>query len=165
MKRTLAHRLVPLLLAAGLALAPAHGAESRYGLAADNHILAQKIVNGLVATHPELLTAGMHCVPPDGAAQTIIASTLNVIGKRSDPPDVEVGARGETIISPNLKIPKLGIMLPLRDQRGREIGALALAFKYRAGEDQVKYLAEATAIRDQVARQIPALAALFTVVH
>jgi hypothetical protein len=97
-------------------------------------------------------------VPPGGDRQSIIASTLNVIGKPSDPEDI---LRGSTTISPNLKVPKLGIMLPLRDQAGKEIGSLGLAFKYQAGKDQVKYLAEATAIRDRVAQQIPTLASLF----
>jgi hypothetical protein len=138
------------------------GAEApKYGLAADNKIFAQALVTKIMAANPTLLTAGMHCVPPGGDAQKIIASTLNVIGKPSDPPDVEVGAQGFTHLNPNLKIPKLGVMLPLHDKSGKIIGALALAFKYREGEDQVKYLAEATAIRDRVATEIPRLADLF----
>ncbi len=139
-------------------------ADNKYGLAVDNRIRAQALVAEIMAANPELLTAGMHCVPPGGQAQTIIASTLNVIGKPSDPPDVDVGTHGETIISPNLKIPKLGIMLPLRDRAGKEIGALALAFKFPAGADQVACFAKAVAIRDQVAKKIPALGDLFTVV-
>jgi hypothetical protein len=136
-------------------------AADKYGLAADNKIYAQTLIKQIMAANPDLFSAGMHCVPPGGDAQAIIASTLNVIGKRSDPPDVEVGTQDETIISPNLKVPKLGIMMPLHDRSGKEIGAFALAFKYHAGEDQVKFLAAATAIRDRVAQQIPALAALF----
>ena len=113
---------------------------------------------GMAAITDGLLTAGMHCVPPGAEKQSIIASTLNVIGKPSDPEDI---LRGGTTIAPNLKVPKLGIMLPLHDQTGKEIGSLGLAFKYQAGEDQVKYLAQATAIRDRVAQQIPTLASLF----
>lgn len=133
-------------------------ADTKFGLAADNRVRAQELVREIMAANPGLLTAGMHCVPPDGGKQTIIASTLNVIGKPSDPEDI---LRGSTTISPNLKVPKLGIMLPLRDRTGKEIGSLGLAFKYQAGEDQVKYLAEATAIRDRVAQHIPTLASLF----
>jgi hypothetical protein len=140
----------------------ARGADAaKFGLAADNRIFAQVLVKKIMADNPTLLTAGMHCVPPGGGAQKIIASTLNVIGKPSDPEDVEVGAQGFTHLNPNLKVPKLGVMLPLHDRAGRIIGALALAFNYRAGEDQVKYFADATAIRDRVAREIPALADLF----
>jgi hypothetical protein len=52
-------------------------------------------------------------------------------------------------------------MLPLHDRAGKEIGSLALQFKYPAGADQVKCFATATAIRDQLAERIPALADLF----
>ncbi len=135
----------------------------KYGLAADNRTFAQGLVTKIMAANPMLVTAGMHCVPPGGDRSRIIASTLNVIGKPSDPEDLDVGAKGFTTISPNLKVPKLGIMLPLHDRAGKIIGALALAFNYRAGEDQVKYFAEATAIRDRVAQEISDLAALFVV--
>jgi hypothetical protein len=130
----------------------------KYGLAADNHIYAQKLVTEIMAANPGLVAAGLHCVPPGGDKQVIIASTLNVIGKPSDPEDV---LHGGTTIVPSPKAPKLGVMLPLHDGTGREIGSLALQFKYQSGEDQVKYLAAATAIRDHVAQRIPALADLF----
>ncbi len=133
----------------------------KYGLAADNKIFAQALVNQIMAANPALLTAGMHCVPPGGDRQQIIASTLNVIGKPSDPEDVDVGVKGFTTLSPNLKVPKLGIMLPLHDRAGKIIGALALAFKYREGEEQLKFFVEATAIRDRMAKEIPTLADLF----
>jgi hypothetical protein len=143
----------------------ARGADAaKFGLAADNRIFAQTLVKKIMADNPTLLTAGMHCVPPAGDRQQIIASTLNVIGKPSDPEDVEVGAQGFTHLNPNLKVPKLGVMLPLHNRAGKIVGALALAFKYREGEDQVKYFAEATAIRDCVAQEIPALADLFALV-
>jgi hypothetical protein len=148
-----------VILTLGCTALPA--ADSKYGLAADNRIRAQALVAEIMAANPELLTAGMHCVPPGGQAQAIIASTLNVIGKPSDPEDI---LHGSTIIVPNLKVPKLGIMLPLHDSAGKEIGSLALQFKFQPGQDQVKYLAQATAIRDQVAKKIPALGDLFTVV-
>ena len=112
----------------------------------------------IMAAHPDLVAAGLHCVPAGGDKQAIIASTLDVIGKPSDPEDILHGA---TTIAPSHKAPKLGIMLPLLDHAGKEIGSLALQFKYQSGEDQVKYLAEATAIRDHVAQRIPALGDLF----
>ena len=130
----------------------------KYVHAADNRILAQQLVNEIMAANPGLLAAGFHCVAPGQEKQGIIASTLDVIGKPSDPEDV---LHGGTTIMPSSKAPKLGIMLPLHDRAGREIGSLALQFKYQAGEDQVKYLAAATAIREHVAKGIPALADLF----
>ena len=150
--------LIPLALILGLPLGRAAGP---YGSAAANKRYAQVLVTQMLAANPDLLTVGFHCVPPGSQTQTIVASTLNVIGKPSDPPDVGVGAHGETIISPNLKVPKLGIMLPLHDRTGKRIGALALAFKFRAGDDQVAVLARATALRDALAQKIPGLDELF----
>lgn len=151
----------PFLLLAALALGPAAlwSAEApNYGLAAGNHIYAQQLVREIMAANPALLGAGLHCVPPGGVRQAIIASTLNVIGKPSDPEDV---LHGGTTLMPSPKGPKLGIILPLHDRTGKEIGSLALQFKYPAGADPVKCLATALAIRDQVAARIPALAGLF----
>ncbi len=152
-------RTITLLAALALAGGNLRAAEDHYGLAADNKIMAQRLVNEIMASHPGLVAAGMHCVPPGGQAQAIIASTLNVIGKPSDPEDI---LHGTTVIAPSRKAPKLGIMLPLHDRGGREIGSLALQFKYSPGDDQVQYFAEATAIRESVARKIPDLASLFS---
>jgi hypothetical protein len=149
-----------LLAALALGLAALRSAEApKYGLAAGNHIYAQQLVREIMAANPDLLAAGLHCVPPGGDRQAIIASTLNVIGKPSDPEDV---LHGGTTIMPSPKGPKLGVMLPLHDRTGKEIGSLALQFKYPAAADQVKCFATATAIRDQIATRIPALAGLFT---
>lgn len=150
----LATGMIALFGGVGLGAADA----PKYTLAADNHIYAQQLVAGIMGANPGLVAAGLHCVPPGGGKQAIVASTLDVIGKPSDPEDVLHGA---TTIAPSAKAPKLGIMLPLHDRTGKEIGSLALQFKFQTGEDQVKYLAEATAIRDHVARQIPGLADLF----
>src|SRR5437868_6035481 len=96
--------LISLCLALSLGLTGLRAADSKYGLAADNHIRAQQLVNAIMSSNPGLVSVGMHCTAPGGTRQTIVASTLNVIGKPSDPPDIDVGTRGETIISPNLKI-------------------------------------------------------------
>lgn len=136
----------------------------KYGLAADNRIFAQELVNRLTVQNPKLITAGMHCLAPGGSVQTIVASTLNVIGKASDPNDVDVGQQGFTLISPNPKKSKIGVMMPLHDRSGKLVGALALAFKYRDGDDEVKFLADAVAIRDRVAQDIADLPALFVAV-
>jgi len=130
----------------------------KYGLAADNHIFAQKLVNEIADSTPSLVAVGIHCVAPGAYRQSIVASTLNIIGKPSDPEDI---VRGSTTIAPSRKAPKIGVMMPLHDRTGREIGSLALQFKFQAGEDQVKILAAATEIRERVARQIPSLADLF----
>lgn len=146
------------LFAALTASALRAGEAPKFGAAADNHIFAQQLVNELAASDTRLVGVGIHCVAPGATAQSIVASTLNVIGKPSDPEDV---VHGSTTLSPSKKAPKLGIMMPLHDRAGNEIGSLALQFRYQAGDDQVKLLAAATEIRDRIAQRIPTLAALF----
>jgi hypothetical protein len=149
-----------MLAALGLGLLAARAADApQYTTAANNKIKAQQLVAQIMANNPGLVAAGMHCVAPGTDKQAIIASTLDVIGKPSDPEDI---LHGNTTIDPSQKAPKLGIMLPLRDSTGKDIGSLALQFKYQPGDDQVKCFAAAAAIRDGVARQIPTLADLFT---
>src|SRR3954463_15823522 len=72
----------------------------KYGRAADNHIRAQQLVTEIMAANPGLVAAGLHCVPPGGDKQVIIASTLDVIGKPSDPEDI---LHGGTTIAPSRK--------------------------------------------------------------
>lgn len=153
------HLLRSILLLAALGLVALRAADApKFKAAADNKIKAQQLVNQIMSNNPALVAAGMHCVAPGSDKQAIIASTLDVIGKLSDPEDI---LHGNTTIDPSRKAPKLGIMLPLRDANGKDIGSLALQFKYQPGDDQVKCFAAATAIRDGVARQIPDLASLF----
>lgn len=148
-----------VLLIGALSFTSAVAADApKYGLAANNKIKAQQLVNQIMTNNPALVAAGMHGVAPGSDKQAIVASTLDVIGKPSDPEDI---LHGNTTIEPSRKAPKLGIMLPLRDASGKDIGSLALQFKYQPGDDQVKCFAAATAIRDGVARQIPDLASLF----
>jgi hypothetical protein len=142
--------------------ATGRGADApHFGRAADNKIYAQSLVSTIMAENPLLVTAGIHCVPAQGGPMVILASTLDVIGKPSDPEDIQVGVEGLTHVYPNPKFPKLGIMLPLHDRDGRIVGALALAFKYKAGDDQAQYFVAATAIREKVARRIAQRANLY----
>jgi hypothetical protein len=150
-------RNIKILLLVTLGCFGTARAADKYGLAADNKIFAQTLVNQIMAENPNLVSVGIHCVPPGGDAQSIVASTLNVIGKKSDPEDI---LHGSTVISPHPRLPKLGIMLPLHDRDGHDLGSLALSFKFQSGEDQVKFFAQATVIRDRIAPEIASLAAL-----
>ncbi|PYQ51078.1 MAG: hypothetical protein DMF78_14115 [Acidobacteria bacterium] len=137
-------------------------AEERYGKAADNRIYAQSLVNEILAHHRNLLWAGMHGVAPGSEEHTIIASTLDVIGKKDEDSDVLVATEGRSTLVPNLEQSKLGVMLPLRDASGHRIGALALAFKYPSPDaSEARLFLKATAIRDRVARRIQAVSDLF----
>jgi len=57
------------------------------------------------------------------------------------------------------------VAVPLKDASGRVIGSLSTVFKYAAGDDEVKMHAAAVAIRDEMAKKIPNVAALFKPAH
>jgi|SRR5882757_7644677 len=136
------------------------------GKAADNAIFAQTLVNEQMGKHPELLVLGMHAPKPGTKDSHMIASNLDRIGKDDDEDDLAVARERKTILAPNMKEPdKFEVAVPLKDASGKVIGSLSTVFKYAAGDDEVKMHQAALAIRDEVARKIPSVAALFKPAH
>jgi hypothetical protein len=147
--------------AAGYALA-----DAALGKAADNAIYAQTLVNEQMSKHSELLVLGMHAVKPGAKDSHMIAANLDRIGKVDDEDDLAVAQERKTILAPNLKEPtKFEVAVPLKDANGKVIGSLSTVFKYAAGDDEVKMHAAALAIRDEMAKKIPSVAALFKPAH
>jgi hypothetical protein len=147
--------------AAGYALA-----DAALGKAADNAIYAQTLVNEQMAKHSELLVLGMHAVKPGAKDSHMIAANLDRIGKADDEDDLAVAQERKTILAPNVKEPtKFEVAVPLKDASGKVIGSLSTVFKYAAGDDEVKLHAAALAIRDEMAKKIPSVAALFKPAH
>ena len=131
--------------------------------AADNKIYAQKLVNATMAAHPDLLVIGMHVTKPGTKEQRMLASNLDRIGKHDDEDDIGVATEHKTICAPNqTETFKFEVLMPMKDAKGNTLNAaIGFVFKYKAGGDEVKMHAKATAIRDELARQIPSLDALF----
>ncbi len=130
---------------------------------ADNKIYAQKLVNELMAEHPELLVIGLHATPPGDTQERMIASNLDRIGKKDDDDDIGVATEHKAICAPNLKETfKFEVLMPMKDASGHVLNAaIGFVFKYKAGDDEVKMHALAVSIRDELAKKIPNLAALF----
>jgi hypothetical protein len=141
-------------------------ADPAWGKAADNAIYAQTLVNEQMAKHPELVVLGMHAVKPGAKDSHMIAANLDRIGKVDDEDDLAVAQERKTILAPNLKEPtKFEVAVPLKDANGKVIGSLSTVFKYAAGDDEVKMHVAAVAIRDEMAKKIPSVAALFKPTH
>ncbi|MDB6170676.1 MAG: hypothetical protein JWM88_3540 [Verrucomicrobia bacterium] len=131
------------------------------GRSADNKIYAQALVDAIKAAHPTMTWVGIHAKAPRDDRYSIIAHTRNLIGKPSDPNDVQLITDGRTAIVPNSALSKIAVMTPLRDSSGTIVGLLALAFDYHAGDDESQAFSKAVEIRAQVAAQIPEASALF----
>ena len=160
-------KLIPTIV---LAVTCASGGQAlaagALGKAADNAIYAQTLVNEQMAKHPELVVLGLHAPKPGAKGSHMIASNLDRIGKEDDEDDLAVAQERKTILAPNMKDPdKFEVAVPLKDASGKVIGSLSTVFKYTAGDDEVKMHQAALAIRDEVAKKIPNVAALFKPAH
>ncbi|MDE2218973.1 MAG: hypothetical protein KGL25_11480 [Gammaproteobacteria bacterium] len=131
---------------------------------------AQQLVDRIMAHHPELVSMTLHGVPPGGVDNyTMFAGSFpDRIGNADDPDDVDISKKGITILDPrwhrpNDAVRKYVVMMPLRDAAGENVGEVVLAYKIAAGtrKPDLDFLRSATAIRDALAKQIPAYAGLF----
>lgn len=154
-----------LAASTGAAVAPACAAPA-LGKASENAIYAQSLVNDEMSKHPELLVLGMHATKPGAQGSHMIAANLDRIGKDDDDDDIAVAKERKTILAPNMKEPtKFEVAVPLKDSSGQVIGSLSTVFEYAAGDDEVKMHVAALAIRDELAKKIPNVAALFKPAH
>jgi hypothetical protein len=127
---------------------------------APERIYAQELVNQTIAAHPELLVVAMHVTPPADRENVIIASNIGRIGKKADAEDRKVIDTGETLAKVNQNGDRFEVELVLHDASRRSIGALAIVFPYKAGDDPSSFEKRATAIRDELGARITDVASL-----
>lgn len=131
---------------------------------------AQKLVDAVVAAHPDLFRISIHVAAPGApiintyviAGKDFSSKHLPMIGAQDDGEDFLPLTTGKPSF---LYVQKEGGfykgLLPLYDVAGREIGVLLLAHRYTSSADEPKYQEEMTLIRDQLKVRIPSRAALF----
>jgi hypothetical protein len=127
---------------------------------APERIYAQELVNQIVKKYPDLLVVAMHVTPPNDRENVIIASNIGRIGKMADAEDLHVIGTGETLAKVNKNGDRFEVELPLLDASAKPIGALAIVFPYKAGNDPSMFKKRAEMIRDELAGRIPQLAKL-----
>ncbi len=114
----------------------------------------QSLIERTLARHPEVATLAMHVTPPNGADNVIIASNFGRIGKKADADDLNVIKTG----NPKMEVGKTGdrfsVELPLQDVSGDTVGALAVAFPYKTGDNKSEFLEAAKRVRDELRRRI-----------
>jgi hypothetical protein len=133
-------------------------------------IYAQALSEQIMASHPELLSITFHGVPPGlSKVYTMFAGSYpDRIGNPDDPDDVMIIELGITIVDPRWhrtkdSVRKFVMMMPLRDATGENIGLLVAAYKnpVGSGKGEKEFFALGTALRDNLAQQIPSYAMLF----
>jgi len=135
-------------------------------------IVAQKLVDETMASHPELLSMTLHGVPPGlQEVYTMFAGSYpERIGNPDDPDDIDVTKKGITILDPRWhrtkdKDSKFVVLMPLRTAPGENVGLVVYAFRNPVNPNtsaaEMQYLAKAAALRDELARLLPAYKGLF----
>ena len=127
---------------------------------APEKIYAQELVNRIVEKYPDLLVVAMHVTPPSESENVIIASNVGRIGKRADEEDLRVIRTGETLAKVNKNGDRFEVELLLLDASRNPIGALAIVFPYKPGDDPSQFKKRAEAIRDELGAQISLVAKL-----
>jgi hypothetical protein len=127
---------------------------------APEKIYAQELVNRIVAKYPDLLVVAMHVTPPKGSENVVVASNVGRIGKKADAEDLKVIRTGETLAKVNKNGDRFEVELVLHDALRNPIGALALVFPYKAGDNPSQFKKRAEMIRDELGAQIPQVAKL-----
>lgn len=120
---------------------------------------AQKLVDGTLSEHPELIVLAMHVTPPKATDNTIVASNFGRIGKKADNDDMKVINTGEPIVGVYAEGKRYGVEIPLRDASNKTIGALSVGFRYKSGDEKA-FLSTAERVRDELQKRIPSVEGL-----
>ena len=162
--RLLATALTLSFFTARLA-AEGHTAEemATWKKASSNHIVAQKIVNDLMAAHPEVLIIGIHGTAPGAKSGTMIATNLDRVGKVSDEDDNAVADDHRIILELNKTDPnRYEVLIWMKDATGKGLNAaVGFVLKYTGRESDVEMLTKGVALRDELAKKIPTWEAIF----
>ena len=134
-------------------------------------ILAQAIVDELIAKHPEVMSITIHATPPGEAdLYTMIAGTFpDRIGNTSSPGDVITIKKAVTQVESKWGTPdwkkKVSVVLPLKDATGTYLPA-AMVVAFKTSEDDKRtdtdFMAPGVVIRDGLNSRIENFAALFS---
>jgi hypothetical protein len=142
------------ILSFALAAALPLYAQSTDAAAAKPNTYAQKLVDKELAKHPEIVILVFHVISKDGSDYPIIASNIGRYGKKADEDDLRTIHTGK----PNLEVNAAGnhfeVEMALHDGSKKTIGAIAVVYNYKNGDDQEALHKKAEAIRAEVEKQI-----------
>ncbi|MHB8529894.1 MAG: hypothetical protein ACYC8V_10345 [Caulobacteraceae bacterium] len=115
---------------------------------------AQHLVDHALSRHPQVVVMALHATPPKAAGSQIVASNIGRIGKKDDADDLKVISTGHANVAVNAAGNRLEVEEPLRDVGGEIIGALAVVYPYRPGDDQAARERTGAAIAGGLAKRI-----------
>jgi hypothetical protein len=125
---------------------------------------AQKLVDDMLAAHPELQIFALHINMPN-SDNIILASNIGRIGKKADEDDIAVIETGKPILEVHISGKRFETELQLKDRKGNVIGAVSTVFPYTPGEDKAKFEPMGQKIKAELERKIPSRAKLLESVN
>ena len=132
-------------------------AQSADVAAAKPNTYAQKLVDQELAKHPEIVILVFHVINKDGSDYPIIASNIGRYGKKADEDDLRTIHTGK----PNLEVNTAGnhfeVEMALHDSSKKTIGAIAVVYNYKNGDDKEAMHQKAEQVRAEVEKQIPSV--------
>jgi hypothetical protein len=118
---------------------------------------AQKLVDEVFSSHPELIELAVHATAPNGKNNTTLASSFGRIGKVSSDEDLKVISSGEPMVGVYGEGKRYGVELALHDSANKTIGALSVGFRYKSGDQEREFLSKAEQVRSELQKRIPSL--------
>lgn len=123
-------------------------------------ILAQKLVDELVARHPGLVRVGLHLTPPSSQDNIIVACNVKGrIGRKSDPEDLQAIKSQTPVVLKEEG--NFDVTLPLHDAAGKVVGAIGLTFKPERNESDSDATERARRLAREIEKQITSPTKLF----
>ena len=123
-----------------------------------NAAFAQKLVDDALATHPEVVLLAIHAGAPK---YDIVASNFGRIGKLGDEDDLRCIRTGKDNLEVNKEGNHFEVEMPLKSKSGKTLGAVAVVFRYKAGDDKLALGKIAQQIAREMQAQLPDAARLF----
>lgn len=161
----------PVLVSAAeeIARAPSTPNTPKNWVGPGKRILAQALVDDIVAKHPELVSITIHAIPPGGSEYTMIAGTFpDRVGNESSPGDVITAKKGVTQVESKWGTEnwgqKVSIVAPLKNAKGEYLpAAIIMAFKTTpdSSKKDTDFMEPGVKIRDTLNSRIAAVTSLF----
>src|SRR5258708_6799297 len=132
----------------------------------ENNIFAQKLVDQIIAKHPELKQIGLHTTPPNSSQSVIIAiNDKKKVGKKSDPDDLEVMKTGKPSAEVNKTKQIYDLGFPLLDQTGKIIGTVVMEIKLSSENTKEGAMNRGKIIQEELRKEISSKEKLFETVQ
>lgn len=117
----------------------------------------QKIVDREIAKHPEIVVLVFHTVNKDASDYPITASNIGRYGKKADEDDLRCIKTGKANLEINKTKPQFEVEMRLHDSSKKNIGAIAVVYPYKPGDDKEALRKKAEGVRAEIEKQIPSV--------